>query len=310
MRDKITVVGAGNVGASCAAWLAERDLGNIVLVDIPQTEGMPKGKALDITETGPIRGFDSHVTGATSYDETSGSDVVVITAGVPRKPGMTREDLVGVNQNIISNIIGNITRTSPNAIIVVVTNPLDTMTYLAYKKAGLPRDRVMGQAGILDSARMATFIAMELNVSVSNVQASVMGGHGDEMVPLVRYSTVAGIPISQLMSAERVAAIVDRTRKGGGEIVSLLKTGSAYYAPGAAAGQMVEAILKDKHLVVTASAYLDGEYGLKDICFGVPVKLGREGVEKIYEVELDDGEREMLDKSVELIRGSMAALKF
>ena len=310
MRDKITVVGAGNVGASCAAWLAERDLGNIVLVDIPQTEGMPKGKALDITETGPIRGFDSHVTGATSYDETSGSDVVVITAGVPRKPGMTREDLVGVNQNIISNIIGNITRTSPNAIIVVVTNPLDTMTYLAYKKAGLPRDRVMGQAGILDSARMATFIAMELNVSVSNVQASVMGGHGDEMVPLVRYSTVAGIPISQLMSAGRVAAIVERTRKGGGEIVSLLKTGSAYYAPGAAAGQMAEAILKDKQLVVTASAYLDGEYGLKDICFGVPVKLGREGVEKIYEVELDDQERVMLEKSVELIRGTMSALKF
>jgi malate dehydrogenase len=310
MRDKITIVGAGNVGASCAAWLAERDLGNIVLVDIPQTEGMPKGKALDIAETGPIRGFDSRVTGTTSYDETSSSDVVVITAGVPRKPGMTREDLVGVNQNIISNIIASITSSSPNAIVIVVTNPLDTMTYLAYKKAGLPRNRVMGQAGILDSARMATFIAMELNVSVSNVQASVMGGHGDEMVPLVRYSTVAGIPISQLMSPERVAAIVERTRKGGGEIVSLLKTGSAYYAPGAAAGQMVEAILKDKQLVVTASAYLDGEYGLKDICFGVPVKLGREGIEKIYEVELDDGEREMLDKSVELIRGTMGALKF
>ena len=310
MREKITVVGAGNVGASCAAWLAERNLGNIVLVDIPQTETMPKGKALDITQTGPILGFDTRVTGTTSYDQTADSDVVVITAGVPRKPGMTREDLVGVNQNIISNIIGNITQTSPQAIIIVVTNPLDTMAYLAYKKAGLPRNRIMGQAGILDSARMATFIAMELNVSVSNVQASVMGGHGDEMVPLVRYSTVAGIPISQLMSAERVAAIVDRTRKGGGEIVSLLKTGSAYYAPGAAAGQMVEAILKDKQLVVTASAYLDGEYGLKDICFGVPVKLGREGIEKIYEVELDDGEREMLDKSVELIRSSMAALRF
>ena len=310
MRDKITIVGAGNVGASCAAWLAERDLGNIVLVDIPQTEGMPKGKALDITETGPIRGFSSRVTGTTSYDETAGSDVAVITAGVPRRPGMTREDLVGVNQTIISNIIASITSNSPNAIVIVVTNPLDTMTYLAYKKAGLPRNRVMGQAGILDSARMATFIAMELNVSVSNVQASVMGGHGDEMVPLVRYSTVAGIPISQLMSPERVAAIVERTRKGGGEIVSLLKTGSAYYAPGAAAGQMVEAILKDKQLVVTASAYLEGEYGLKDICFGVPVKLGREGIEQIYEVELDDGEREMLDKSVELIRGTMSALKF
>jgi len=310
MREKITVVGAGNVGASCAAWLAERNLGNIVLVDIPQTETMPKGKALDITQTGPILGFDTRVTGTTSYDQTADSDVVVITAGVPRKPGMTREDLVGVNQNIISNIIGNITQTSPQAIIIVVTNPLDTMAYLAYKKAGLPRNRIMGQAGILDSARMATFIAMELNVSVSNVQASVMGGHGDEMVPLVRYSTVAGIPISQLMSAERVAAIVDRTRKGGGEIVSLLKTGSAYYAPGAAAGQMVEAILKDTQLVVTASAYLDGEYGLKDICFGVPVKLGRNGIEQIIQVELDDAERTMLDKSVELIRGSMSALRF
>ena len=310
MREKITVVGAGNVGASCAAWLAERNLGNIVLVDIPQTETMPKGKALDITQTGPILGFDTRVTGTTSYDQTADSDVVVITAGVPRKPGMTREDLVGVNQNIISNIIGNITQTSPQAIIIVVTNPLDTMAYLAYKKAGLPRNRIMGQAGILDSARMATFIAMELNVSVSNVQASVMGGHGDEMVPLVRYSTVAGIPISQLMSAERVAAIVDRTRKGGGEIVSLLKTGSAYYAPGAAAGKMVEAILKDKQLVVTASAYLDGEYGLKDICFGVPVKLGRDGIEQIIQVELDDAERTMLDKSVELIRSSMSALRF
>jgi malate dehydrogenase len=298
------------VGASCAAWLAERNLGNIVLVDIPQTEAMPKGKALDITQTGPILGFDTRVTGTTSYDPTADSDVVVITAGVPRKPGMTREDLVGVNQNIVSNIIGNITHTSPQAIIIVVTNPLDTMVYLAYKKAGLPRHRIMGQAGILDSARMATFIAMELNVSVSNVQASVMGGHGDEMVPLVRYSTVAGIPISQLMSVERVAAIVDRTRKGGGEIVSLLKTGSAYYAPGAAAGKMVEAIIKDKQLVVTASAYLDGEYGLKDICFGVPVKLGRDGIEQIIQVELDDAERTMLDKSVELIRGSMSALRF
>ena len=309
MRSKITIVGAGNVGASCAAWLAERDLGDIVLVDIPQAEGMPKGKALDITQAGPVLGFDTRVVGATGYDETAGSDVVVITAGVPRKPGMTREDLVGVNQNIITNTINNVASTSPNAILIVVTNPLDTMVYLAYKKAGLPRHRVMGQAGILDGARMATFIAMELNVSVQNVQAAVMGGHGDEMVPLVRYSTVAGIPIAQLMSAERVAAIVERTRKGGGEIVSLLKTGSAYYAPGAAAGQMVEAILKDKKLIVPASAYLDGEYGLKDICFGVPVKLGREGVEQIIEVELNDEERDMLTKSVELIRGTMGALR-
>lgn len=309
MQNKITIVGAGNVGASCAAWLAERDLGDIVLVDIPQTEGMPKGKALDITQAGPVLGFDTRVAGTISYDDTAGSDVVVITAGVPRKPGMTREDLVGVNQNIVTSIIHNLTSTSPNAIFIIVTNPLDTMVYLAYKKAGLPRNRVMGQAGVLDSARMATFIAMELGVSVQNVQASVMGGHGDEMVPLVRYSAVAGIPITQLMGAERVAAIVERTRKGGGEIVSLLKTGSAYYAPGAAAGQMVEAILKDKKLIVPASVYLDGEYGLKDICFGVPVKLGRAGVEQIIEVELDGDERAMLDKSVELIRGTMGALR-
>jgi len=309
MQNKITIVGAGNVGASCAAWLAERDLGNIVLVDIPQTEGMPKGKALDITQAGPVLGFDTRVIGTTSYSETSNSDVVVITAGVPRKPGMTREDLVGVNQTIVTGIVNNVVSTSPNAILIVVTNPLDTMVYLAYRKAGLPRHRVMGQAGILDSARMATFIAMELDVSVQCVQASVMGGHGDEMVPLVRYSTVSGIPIAQLMSAERVAAIVDRTRKGGGEIVSLLKTGSAYYAPGAAAGLMVEAILKDKKLVVPVSAYLDGEYGLRDICFGVPVKLGRDGIEQILQVELNEEEQTMLDKSVELIRGTMSALR-
>ena len=309
MRSKITIVGAGNVGASCAAWLAERDLGDLVLVDIPQTEGMPKGKALDITQAGPVLGFDTRVIGTTSYSETANSDVVVITAGVPRKPGMTREDLVGVNQTIVTGIINNVVSTSPNAILIVVTNPLDTMVYLAYRKAGLPRHRVMGQAGILDSARMATFIAMELDVSVQCVQASVMGGHGDEMVPLVRYSTVSGIPIAQLMSAERVAAIVDRTRKGGGEIVSLLKTGSAYYAPGAAAGLMVEAILKDKKLVVPVSAYLDGEYGLHDICFGVPVKLGRNGIEQILQVELNQEEQTMLDKSVEIIRGTMGALR-
>ncbi len=309
MRNKITIVGAGNVGASCAAWLAERDLGDVVLVDIPQTEGMPKGKSLDITQAGPVLGFDTRVIGTTSYSETANSDVVVITAGVPRKPGMTREDLVGVNQTIVTGIINNVVSTSPSAILIVVTNPLDTMVYLAYRKAGLPRHRVMGQAGILDSARMATFIAMELDVSVQCVQASVMGGHGDEMVPLVRYSTVSGIPIGQLMSAERVAAIVDRTRKGGGEIVSLLKTGSAYYAPGAAAGLMAEAILKDKKLVVPVSAYLDGEYGLRDICFGVPVKLGRDGIEQILQVELNEDERAMLDKSVEMIRGTMGALR-
>jgi len=248
--------------------------------------------------------------GTTDYADTANSDVVVITAGIARKPGMSREDLVGVNQTIITSIVKNITTTSPNAIIIVVTNPLDTMTYLALKESKFPRNRVIGQAGILDRARMATFIAMELDVSIHSVVASVRGGHGDEMVPLVRYSSVSGMPISQLMSAERVTALVERTRKGGGEIVSLLKTGSAYYAPGAATGQMVEAIIKDTKLVVPASVYLDGEYGLKDICFGVPVKLGRGGVEKIYEIELDKPEMDMLDKSVGMIRETMGGLKF
>lgn len=310
MRNKITIVGAGNVGASCAAWVAEHDLGEIVLLDTLHTETMPKGKALDINQCGAVLGFDTRLIGTTDYADTANSDVVVITAGVARKPGMSREDLIGVNQTIISSIVKNIVTTSPNAIIIVVTNPLDTMTYLALKESGFPRHRVIGQAGILDRARMATFVAMELGVSIHSVETCVMGGHGDEMVPLVRYCSVGGIPISQLMPADRVTALVERTRKGGGEIVSLLKTGSAYYAPGAAAGQMVEAVLKDKKLVVPASVYLDGEYGLKDICFGVPVKLGRNGVEKIYEVELDKSETEMLDKSVKMIRETMAALKF
>jgi len=308
MRNKITVVGAGNVGAACAAWLAERELGDVVLVDIPQTGTMPSGKALDMLQTGPIYRFNTRLTGATDYGPTENSDVVVITAGFPRKPGMSREDLVGKNQAIITDVMGKVTQASPDAIVIVVTNPLDTMVYLAHKLSGWPRTRVFGQAGQLDLARMATFIAMELNVSVENVQASVMGGHGDEMVPLVRYTTVAGIPIGELLAPDKVQAIVERTRKGGGEIVNLLGT-SAYYAPGAAAARMVEAILKDQKLILPCSVVLDGEYGLKDIAFGVPAKLGREGVEQIIEVKLDDGEKATLQKSVDLIRGSMAALK-
>ena len=288
MRNKITIVGAGMVGSSCAAWLAERELGDIVLVDIPETGDMPKGKALDLLQTGPVVGYDTRLIGTNSYAETANSDVVVVTAGVPRKPGMTREDLVGINTRVVRSVASQIAATSPNAIIVLVTNPLDTMTYVAFKASGFPKNRVIGQAGILDGARMRTFVAMELGVSIENVQAFVLGGHGDEMVPLVRFCNVAGIPISELMSAERVAAIVDRTRKGGGEIVNLLKSGSAYYAPGAAAAEMVEAILKDKKLVRPCSAYLDGEYGLKDIYFGVPVILGRDGVEKIIEVTLTE----------------------
>ncbi|MBK9093095.1 MAG: malate dehydrogenase [Anaerolineae bacterium] len=308
MRNKITIVGAGMVGASCAAWLAERELGDIVLVDIPQTEDMPKGKALDLLQAGPIVGYDTRVTGATSYDATANSDVVVVTAGVPRKPGMTREDLVGINTRVVRAVASQIAATSPNAIIIIVTNPLDTMTHVAFQASGFPKNRVVGQAGILDSARMRTFVAQELGVSIENVQAFVLGGHGDEMVPLVRFCNVAGIPISELMPAERVAAIVDRTRKGGGEIVNLLKTGSAYYAPGAAAAEMVEAILKDKKLIRPCSAYLDGEYGLKDIYFGVPVVLGRNGVEKIIEVALTDDEKAMLQKSADLIRSTMSVV--
>ncbi len=309
MRPKITIVGAGNVGATAAHWLAERELGDIVLVDIPQTEGMPKGKALDLMQAGPIVGYNTRLIGTTDYEPTANSDIVVITAGVPRKPGMSREDLVNVNANIIRDVISKAVPLSPNAIYIVVTNPLDTMTYLAYKLSGLPRERVMGQAGILDSARMRTFIAMELDVAVENVQAMVLGGHGDEMVPMVRFTTVAGIPISMLLPKEKIDAIVDRTRKGGGEIVSLLKTGSAYYAPGAAVAQMVEAILKDQKLIVPCSVYLQGEYGLRDICFGVPVKLGRKGVEQIIELPLNDEERAMLERSVQLIRSTMAALQ-
>jgi len=308
MRNKITIVGAGNVGASCALWLAERELGDVVLVDIPQTGSMPMGKSLDLQQSGPIYRFDTRITGATDYAPTENSDVVVVTAGFPRKPGMSREDLVGKNQEIITNVMGQVTRSSPKAIVIVVTNPLDTMVYLAHKLSGWPRSRVFGQAGQLDTARMTAFIAMELGVSVSNIQASVMGGHGDEMVPLVRYTTVAGVPIGELLPADKIDAIVQRTRKGGGEIVNLLGT-SAYYAPGAAAARMVEAILKDQKLILPCSVVLEGEYGLRDIAFGVPAKLGRGGMEQIIEVALDGNEKAMLQKSVELIRGSMAALK-
>ncbi len=312
MRKKITIIGAGFVGSTTAHWLAERELGDIVLLDIPATETMPKGKALDLMEAGPVIGYDTRITGTTDYADTQGSDVVVITAGVARKPGMTREDLVGVNQKIITDVVNNIADTSPSAIVIVVTNPLDTMAYLAYKllsQRGFTKHRVMGQAGILDSARMRTFIAMELGVSVENTHAFVLGGHGDEMVPLVRYSTVAGIPISELLPPDRVEAIVQRTRQGGAEIVNLLKTGSAYYAPGASVAEMVEAILKDKKLIRPCAAYLEGEYGLRDMYFGVPVVLGANGVERIIEVKLNDEERAMLEKSAALVRSTMSALQ-
>ncbi len=305
MLNKISIIGAGMVGSTTAHWMAERELGDIVLVDIPQVGDMPKGKALDLMEAGPIFGFDTKVMGTHDYADIEGSDIVVVTAGMPRKPGMTREDLVGVNTQIVRSVAEKIAKYAPDAIVIVVTNPLDTMAYLTWKVTGFPKERVMGQAGVLDSARMRTFIAMELGVSVENTHAFVLGGHGDEMVPLPRYSTVAGIPITHLLPKDRIDAIVERTRKGGGEIVKLLGKGSAFYAPGAAVTKMVEAILKDKKLILPASAYLDGEYGLRDIYFGVPVVLGRKGVERIIEIELTDEEKEAMKRSEQLIRNTM-----
>jgi malate dehydrogenase len=307
-RNLITIVGAGNVGAATAQWLASREVGNIVLLDIPETETMPKGKALDLMQAGPIRNFDTHIMGTTDYDDTAGSDVVVITAGIARRPGMTREDLVHINARIIRSVVEQIVPRSPEAVLLMVTNPLDTMTYLAKQVSGFPKHRVLGQAGVLDSARMRTFIAMELDVSVSSVEAFVMGGHGDEMVPIPRYSTVGGIPITAILPPEKIEAIVERTRDGGGEIVRLLKTGSAFYAPGAAVAEMVWAILRDKHIVLSASVYLEGEYGLHDLYFGVPIVLGREGVERIIEVPLTEEERAAVERSAELVRATMRML--
>ena len=310
MRDKITIIGAGNVGATTAQWIAIRELGDIVLVDVPQTEGMPAGKALDLMEAGPVVGYTTRIIGTTSYEETVNSDVVVITAGVARKPGMSREDLVGINQKIITEVVTKIKMTSPDTILIMVTNPLDTMTYLAHQVSGFPRERVIGQSGVLDSARMRTFIGMELNVSVENICAFVLGGHGDEMIPLPRYSTVGGIPITELLPPDRVAAIVERTRQGGGEIVNLLKTGSAYYAPGAAVAHLVEIILKDEKRILPCSVYLQGEYGLNDMCFGVPVKLGQGGIEEIIQVNLTPEERAEVEQSAALIRDTMIHLKW
>jgi malate dehydrogenase len=306
MRNKISIIGAGFVGATAAHWCAVKELGDVVLVDI--VDGMPQGKALDLLEAGPIEGYDLHIVGSNDYAATAGSDIIVITAGLPRQPGMTREDLVGVNAKIVRDVVEAVMVHSPNAILILVTNPLDTMLYLTKKVTGWPRERVIGQAGVLDSARMRAFMAMELNVSVENTHAFVMGGHGDEMVPLARYSTVAGIPITKLLPPERVEAIIERTRKGGGEIVSLLKKGSAFFAPSAATMQMVEAILMDRKMILPCSVYLEGEYGLEDICFGVPVKLGRNGVEQNIEVDLTDDERAAMERSAALVRSSMAAL--
>jgi malate dehydrogenase len=310
MRSKVTIVGVGNVGASCALWLAKRGIADLVLVDIPLAKTMPVGKGLDLLQAAPIEGFNVRIKGNAdgSYEGTEKSDIVIITGGLPRKPGMSREDLVGANQQVIVDVLDKALPLSPDAIYIVVTNPLDTMTYLATKHSGLPRNRVIGQAGILDSARMAAFVAQALDVSIENVQTTVLGGHGDEMVPLTRYSTVFGRPLAEWLPAEALAKIIDRTRKGGGEIVNLLGT-SAYYAPGAALAKMAEAVLLDSKLIVPCSQYLQGEYGLNDICFGVPCKLGAKGVEQIIEFALTDEEKAMADKSVKIIRETMGALK-
>jgi malate dehydrogenase len=306
MNNKVSIIGAGMTGATTAHWLAEREVADLVLVDI--VEGMPQGKALDLQESLPVVGKDVQVTGSNSFEATAGSDIIVITAGLPRKPGMSRDDLLSANAEIVSNSTRESLKYSPEAIFIVLTNPLDTMAYLTMKVGGLPPERVIGQAGILDSARMRAFVAMELGVSVENINCYVLGGHGDDMVPLVRHSNVAGVPLNEMLPKDKLEAIVDRTRKGGGEIVSLLKTGSAFYAPGAAVAQMVESILKDKNLIVPAAAYMQGEYGLNDIFFGVPVQLGREGAIKIIEYELNEEELAALNNSAEAVKQTIAAL--
>lgn len=306
MKNKISIIGAGMTGSTTAHWLAERELADIVLVDI--VEGMPQGKSLDLAQAMPVIGKDVTITGSNDYDATAGSDIIIITAGLPRKPGMSRDDLLTANAEIVRKATEETVKRSPNAIFIILTNPLDTMAYLAMKVGNIPAERIIGQAGILDSARMRAFVHMETGVSVENIDCYVLGGHGDEMVPLTRHSNIAGIPLRNYLPADRLEAIVNRTRKGGGEIVSLLKTGSAYYAPAVACAQMAEAILKDKKLIVPCAAYMQGEYGLNDIFFGAPVMLGSKGIEKIIEYELDESEKAALQKSAEAVRSTTEAL--
>ena len=308
MVNKITVVGAGNVGATTAQRVAEKELARqVVLVDI--MEGVPQGKGLDQWESAPIEGFDSRVIGTNGYDETANSEIVVITAGIARKPGMSRDDLLNTNAGIVKQVSENVKATSPDAIVIMVSNPLDVMSYVAKEVTGFPRERVLGMAGVLDTARYRSFIAEALDVSVRDIQAMVLGGHGDTMVPLISYTSVSGIPITQLMTKERLDAIVDRTRNGGAEIVKFLKTGSAYYAPSAAAVQMCEAIVRDQKRILPCAAWLEGEYGMSGLFLGVPCKLGRRGLEKIFEVTLTDEEKDALAKSAEAVREPMGAVK-
>src|SRR3989344_5848313 len=304
-RPKISIIGAGNVGATAAHWIASKELGDVVLLDI--VEGMPQGKELDLLESAPVEGVDVDIKGTNNYEDTKNSDIVVITSGVARKPGMSRDDLISINTKIVKEVTQNVAKYSPNSIIIVVTNPLDAMVYVASKISNFPKHRVLGMAGILDSTRFRTFIAKELDVSVEDVDAMVLGGHGDTMVPLPRYSTVSGIPITELMHKDRIDALAERTRKGGEEIVNLLKTGSAFYAPGAAVAEMVEAILKDKKRILPCAAYCNSEYNAGGYFVGVPVKLSRKGVEKVIELKLNADEKEAFKKSVEHVKSLVAA---
>jgi malate dehydrogenase len=311
MDKKVTVIGAGNVGATAAQRLAEKELCDVVLVDI--IEGVPQGKALDLAEAAPIEKHDAHLIGANAYDATAGSQVIIITAGIPRKPGMSRDDLLGTNAGIVKKVTQEVATRSPQAVLIIVSNPLDAMCHVAFDVSGFPKQRVVGMAGVLDSARFRAFIAMELNVSVENTHAFVLGGHGDTMVPLPRYSSVAGIPITELMQPERIEALVQRTRNGGAEIVSLLKTGSAYYAPASAAVEMAESILKDKKKILPCAAYLEGEYGIQGLFIGVPVKLGAGGIEQVIEINLSAEEKAALQKSaaaVQELKSVLAKLKY
>ena len=305
MRSKITVVGAGFVGSTVAHWLAVHELGDIVLLDI--AEGIPQGKALDLLESGPVEGFDLKIKGTNKYEDTTDSDIVVITAGIPRKPGMSRDDLIKTNAGIMKSVCENVKKYSPNAILIVVSNPLDVMVYVAWKVTGFAPNKVIGMAGVLDSARMRTFIAEELNVSVEDVTAFVMGYHGDTMIPVMRYANVGGIPLSDLLSKEKISAISERTKNGGAEIVELLKTGSAYFAPTASVVAMVESILKDKRRVMPCAAYLNGEYGVKGLFIGVPVILGKNGIEKVIEIKLNEEERALFSKTVEHVKSLVEA---
>lgn len=307
MRKKVTVVGAGNVGANCALRIAEKELADVVLVDV--AEGVPQGKGLDLLQSGPVQGYDVAITGANDYAPTANSDIVIITAGLARKPGMSRDDLLLANYEVVKACTEQAAKHSPNAILILVTNPLDAMCWTAMRVSGFPRERVIGMAGVLDTARYRTFLAEALQVSAQNVQAMVLGGHGDTMVPLVRLTSVSGIPLTELLPQDQIDAIVTRTRNGGAEIVKHLKTGSAYYAPSAAAVEMAESILKDQKKVLPSAVYLQGEYGIKDLFVGVPVKLGAKGVEKIYEIQLNDSEKAELDRSAGAVKELIDVLK-